>query len=81
MHHVRAEARADREGFMPPTRDWTMSPETNTTSATSLASACPLPQLPHANDSFSTSLPKKTLRAEEDTKPIVEEDSAEIGSV
>ena len=87
MQYVSADARADREGFIPPSRDWTRPPGTTPPTTT----PSPAPSLPPPTDVRDSSsrlaigFPKLRRAQEEeeeeeegDSKPIIKEDSADI---
>jgi len=79
LEYVSAATRADPEGFIPPSRDWTRSPATSTSPPAPLSSSpsLPLPQIVRDSSSrLAIGFPK--CRNEGDTEPIVDNvDNAE----
>ena len=79
LEYVSAATRADPEGFIPPSRDWTRSPATSTSPPAPLSPSpsLPLPQIVRDSSSrLAIGFPKR--RNGGDTEPIVDNvDNAE----
>ena len=79
LEYVSAATRADPEGFIPPSRDWTRSPATSTSppAPSSSSPSLPLPQIVRDSSSrLAIGFPKR--RNGGDTEPIVDNvDNAE----
>ena len=83
MQYVSADARADREGFMPPSRDWTRPPGTTPPTTTPAPTLPPPTDVRDSSSRLAIGFPKlrrakEEEEEEEDSRPIIKEDSAEI---